>query len=236
MNKKFLIPTLLSGLILSALSFKNSLNVSYANGVINFDVDVIQALSHAGGVTVNFVNSDIATYWDNDATDIDKLKTLYEMNSEIESFASNSYDYEYVRNLYAKWDDFKPTNNTLSWKSNVSAKTFDIVVSLNPELTEALYEEKGITSSQYTMANPFANTHYYWQVTAHTNSGEVKSTIFDFYSGDYKRTVNDVYTEAATTKLFTEAEIMEINPSYHQVLDRTLSYQPYFFLLKQYHV
>ena len=190
MNKKFLIPTLLSGLILSALSFKNSLNVSYANGVINFDVDVIQALSHAGGVTVNFVNSDIATYWDNDATDIDKLKTLYEMNSEIESFASNSYDYEYVRNLYAKWDDFKPTNNTLSWKSNVSAKTFDIVVSLNPELTEALYEEKGITSSQYTMANPFANTHYYWQVTAHTNSGEVKSTIFDFYSGDYKRTVD----------------------------------------------
>ena len=57
MNKKFLIPTLLSGLILSALSFKNSLNVSYANGVINFDVDVIQALSHANGVTVNFVNS-----------------------------------------------------------------------------------------------------------------------------------------------------------------------------------
>ena len=190
MNKKFLIPTLLSGLLLSALSFRNSLNVSYANGVINFDVDTIQALSHANGVTVNFVNSDIATYWDNDATDIDKLKTLYEMNSEIESFASNSYDYEYVRNLYAKWDDFKPTNNTLSWKSNVSAKTFDIVVSLNPELTEALYEEKGITSSQYTMANPFANTHYYWQVTAHTNSGEVKSTIFDFYSGDYKRTVD----------------------------------------------
>ena len=190
MNKKFLIPTLLSGLLLSALSFRNSLNVSYANGVINFDVDTIQALSHANGVTVNFVNSDIATYWDNDATDIDKLKTLYEMNSEIESFASNSYDYEYVRNLYAKWDDFKPTNNTLSWKSNVSAKTFDIVVSLNPELTEALYEEKGITSSQYTMANPFANTHYFWQVTAHTNSGEVKSTIFDFYSGDYKRTVD----------------------------------------------
>ena len=40
------------------------------------------------------------------------------------------------------------------------------------------------------MVNPFANTHYYWQVTAHTNSGEVKSTIFDFYSGDYKRTVD----------------------------------------------
>ena len=138
MNKKFLIPTLLSGLLLSALSFRTSLNVSYANGVINFDVDDIQALSHANGVTVNFVNSDIASYWDNDATDISKLKTLYEMNSEIESFASNSYDYEYVRNLYAKWDDFKPTNNTLSWKSNVSAKTFDIVVYLNPELTEDL--------------------------------------------------------------------------------------------------
>ena len=37
--------------------------------------------------------------------------------------------------------------------------------------------------------------------------------------GDYKRTVNDVYTEAATTKLFTEAEIMEINPSYHQTVE-----------------
>lgn len=33
---------------------------------------------------------------------------------------------------------------------------------------------------------------------------------------EYKRKISDVYTEAATTKLFTESEIMEINPSYHQ--------------------
>jgi hypothetical protein len=38
-------------------------------------------------------------------------------------------------------------------------------------------------------------------------------------NGEYKRKVNDIYTEAATTKLFTEAEIMEINPSYHQKVE-----------------
>ena len=104
--------------------------------------------------------------------------------------SSNTLNYQYVRELYAKWDDFKPTNNTLTWKSNVKANTYDIVVALDAELTQALYEEKGLTEASYQMTNPFANTHYYWQVTAHTDNEDIKSTIFDFYSGDYKRTVD----------------------------------------------
>ena len=190
MNKKLFVSLILSGLLFSSLSFKKGFNASYASDVINFDVNAIQALSHRDGMTVNFVNDDLLEYWNSDVSDIDKLRSLYEMNSEIESFPSNSFDHEYTRNLYAKWDSFKPVNNTLTWKSNVSANSFDVVVSLNPELTEALYEEKGLTDTSYTMANPYANTHYFWQVTAHTGSGDIKSSIFDFYSGDYKRTVD----------------------------------------------
>ena len=191
MNKKFfVVPIILSGLLVAGLSFKNTDKSILANDEIIFDVDAIQALSHKDGATVNFVNSDIKEYWDTAATDINKLRNLYEMNSEIASFGSNSFDNEYVRELYAKWDDFKPVNNTLSWKSNVNATSFDIVVSLDAELTKAVYEETNLAETSYTMVNPFANTHYYWQVTAHTSRGDVKSTIFDFYSGDYKRTVD----------------------------------------------
>lgn len=190
MNKKYLIPVLLSGIALTGLSFKAFIKSVQANDSIIFDVDAIQALSHKDGEVVNFVNDDIASYWDSDATDVDNLKNLYEMNTDIESFITNSFDHKYVRELYAKWDDFKPVNNVLSWQSNIYATSYDVIVSLNAEMTEALYEEKGLTETNYEMTNPYANTHYYWQVTAHTNSGDVKSSIFDFYSGDYKRTVN----------------------------------------------
>lgn len=42
--------------------------------------------------------------------------------------------------------------------------------------------------------------------------------------GEYKRKT-DIYTEAATTKLFTEAEIMEINPCYHDKTSETRTVQ-----------
>ena len=190
MNKKLLVPVLLSGLLVPGLVFARTPKSVKADNVIYLDVDKIQALSHSEGATVNFVNDDIVKYWNSEASDTENLKTLYENNTEIESFFDYSFDHDYVRELYAKWDDFKPVNNTLTWKSNVRANTYDVVVSLNAELTEAVYEVKGLTECKYTMANPFANTHYYWQVTAHTNTEDVKSTIFDFYSGDYKRTVD----------------------------------------------
>ena len=190
MNKKLLIPVLFSGLLLSSVSFKSSLGKVNADDAIIFDVDAIQALSHCNGKTINFANTDIVEYWDSDATDIEKLRTLYEYNNEMSTFADNASYHDYTRNLYAKWDGFKPVNNTLTWKSNVAANSFDVVVSLNDELTEVVYEEKGLTESKYTMANPFANTHYFWQVTAHKGEEEIKSPIFDFCSGDYKRTVD----------------------------------------------
>lgn len=178
------------GVLITSLAFKHSYQASNAGDEIYFDIDVIEALSHQGGEVVDFVNSDIVQYWDSDASDYETLKTLYEMNSEIASFPSNAFDHDYTRYLYAKWDDFKPVNNTLTWRSNVKANSYDVVVSLNAELTEAIYEEKGLLETSYTMVNPFSNTHYFWQVTAHTDNGDIKSSIFDFYSGDYKRTVD----------------------------------------------
>lgn len=190
MNKKITIFALLSFVSFASLGFVGVSRATLADGEISFDTKTIQALSHKDGETINFLNDDMVAYWDNDATDIETLKTLYEMNDEIASFPSNSVDHEYTRNLYDKWDDFKPVNNTLSWKSTVNASSYDIVVSTKSDLTEALYEEKGLTEPYFTMENPFASTHYFWQVTSHTSKGDFKSSLFDFYSGDYKRTVD----------------------------------------------
>lgn len=189
MNKKLFIPAILSVALLSGFVFPKTEKAVFADNVITFDSDAIIALSHCGGETVNFVNSDLAEYWDSDSSDIEKLKSLYEMNNEIASFVDYSFDFEYTRQLFAKWDEFRPVNNVLTWRSNVSATSYDVVVSLNPELTEAIYEAKGLLEPEYKMMNPFANTHYFWQVTAHTKDRIYKSPLFDFYSGDYKRTI-----------------------------------------------
>ncbi len=190
MNKKILIPALLTGVIFTMAAFKESFKSSKASSDVTFDYDIIQALSHKNSSVVSFVNSDIAKYWDSEAGDYENLKTLYENNTEIASFPDFAYDHKICRDLYARWDDFKPVNNTLTWKSNVEATSYDVVVSLKGDLTEAIYETKGLLEESYTMVNPYSNTHYFWQVTANTTKGKVKSGIFDFYSADYKRTLD----------------------------------------------
>ena len=197
MNKKILIPIIFSSLFITALGFNKNTDVCIADGTISLDVDKIQALSHKDGVVINMLPSDILAYWSDASTNLENLRDHYEMNKDISSFSKNSNNHNYVRSLYAEWDDFKPTNNVLTWKTNVKASSYDIVVSLDAELTSAIFEEKGLLDQSYTLVNPYSNTHYYWQVTAHTLDGDVKSTIFDFYSGDYKRTI-DVPTVSNT--------------------------------------
>lgn len=190
MNKKILIPVAFSSILLTALGFNREAKSCIADGAIVLDVEKIQALSHKDGVVVSMAQPDIQKYWDSNVNDINNLKNLYEMNNDISSFANNANNHDYVRALYDRWDDFKPTNNVLSWKSNVKATSYDITVSLNADLTKSVYEEKGLTEQFFEIKNPYSNTHYFWQVTAHTNGGEVKSSIFDFKTSDFKRTVN----------------------------------------------
>lgn len=235
MNKKLLfIPLSLSGMLLTSVSFNVSLKEASADNVINFDTSVIEALSHKDNELVNFVNDDIASYWDGDASDIDKLLSLYESNTEMTSFFDNSDNHEYVRELYEKWDDFKPVNNILKWKSNISASSYDIVISLTPDLTSAVYEEKGLTKPEYKMDNPFSNTHYYWQITAHKDNEIIKSQIFDFRSADYKRTIdipsisntrdvggfNSKYGEMKEGYIYRSGRLDDIDESYLASLNK----------------
>ncbi len=189
MNNKLFVSVLLGGMLFTSFGFNKSYNTSYADDVINLDVDRIVPLSHFNGEKVSFINDDMVQYWNSDATDFDRLKELYEMNNEISSYASNSRKYDYCRELFSKWDEFKPVNNVLNWKSNIHASSYDVVVALDAELTEAVYEANGLNEPCYKMENPFTNTHYYWQVTANTKSGPIKSQIFDFYSVEHKRTI-----------------------------------------------
>ena len=190
MNKKILLAFIAPSLLLTSLTFKSSTHISLADDAIYFDNNAIEPLSHANGITINFINDSIKTYYDNAATDFSKLSTLYQYSDEIEEFADYLSDKDYMLYLYNKWDDFKPTNNTLTWKSNVRANSYDVVVSLNSELTEVIYEANNLKDTNYTLINPYANTHYFWQITAHLVDKDIKSPIFDFYSGNYKRTLD----------------------------------------------
>ena len=191
MNKKiFKLAILASSVLPLAMTRNSGISSIFADEIL-MDIDSIQALTHKDGSIVNFINDDMIKMWATDVTDFEKMKEIYEYNTEIGGFADSLGNPDTIRLLYETYDDFKPVNNVLRWKTKLDARTFDIVVSLNDELTQVVYSETGLKKLEYKMENPLRNQHYYWQVTAHTRAGEkIKSNVFDFISGDYSRTID----------------------------------------------
>lgn len=186
-----MLPLMASSLLVPTMISENMMSVKASSGEILMDVDTIQALSHKDGMTVDFINDDMKEMWATEITNFARIKELYEYNTDIQNYGNVLANQESVRNLYNAYDDFKPINNVLRWKSSINASSFDVVVSLNDELTEVVYSETGLKETSYTMENPLSNTHYYWQITANTRTGEkVKSRVFDFVSGNYSRTID----------------------------------------------
>lgn len=204
LNKKLIIVTAL-------LAF------SLAGGVISTDIALKKAKSDSlpqefsteitatkpgRGEVVSFLPTSLTTFWEME----DLLNTYPNKNAEIgeltpysdelTSWASHmgnsEEDKEYRRNIFNKYDLFRPTNNVLAWSSSVTAKTYKVVISQDKafEVIEREYEVNGNENS-VIFDNPYTGTNYYWQVIATKNDDSlVYSDIFNFSTANLPRTIN----------------------------------------------
>ncbi len=157
----------------------------------------IRASKPGVGETVSFLPNAVSKLYEMDdlintypqkATEIGELMPY---NDEIANFPNHYNDNEYMRSLYEKYDAFRPTNNVLSWTSDLDAKSYKVIISQDSDLSyiEREYETSGDTTS-VILDNPYTSTNYYWQVIA-TLKDESKaySDVFNFEVANLPRTL-----------------------------------------------
>lgn len=125
-----------------------------------------------------------------------EIGTLTPYNDELSSWTNHlsdsPEDVAYIRNLFQKYDAFRPTNNHISWKSSLDAKSYKIIISQDKDLStiEREYVVDGSENS-VLFENPYTATNYYWQVIATLqNDSKVYSDIFNFEVANLPRTIN----------------------------------------------
>lgn len=153
-------------------TFKGNYKVCYKDWD-EFNKDNLLITVHYADNTTKDVTNDVT--WKSDEFD-----SILESNS-IKQTA-----------IYEKWDDFKQINNVLRWevKEGVKVDNYNVVVSLNPQLTKVLYKAE-VSQPSYKMNDLYTGLDYYWQVTVNETGGaKEKSPIFHFKTADTPRTVD----------------------------------------------
>ncbi len=166
----------------------------------SFSSDIV-AVKPGKGTTVSFLPDalskfyqleDLLNTYNENASYIGELQ---QYNTELTSWtyhmSDSEADKEYRRNIFDKYDLFRPTNNILSWKSSIDAKGYKVIISQDKSFStiEREYEVSG-SSNSVVFDNPYTSTTYYWQVIATKNDdSKVYSDIFNFTVASLPRTV-----------------------------------------------
>ena len=166
----------------------------------SFSSDIV-AVKPGKGTTVSFLPDalskfyqleDLLNTYNENASYIGELQ---QYNTELTSWtyhlSDSEADKEYRRNIFDKYDLFRPTNNILSWKSSINAKGYKVIISQDKSFStiEREYEVSG-SSNSVVFDNPYTSTTYYWQVIATKNDdSKVYSDIFNFTVANLPRTV-----------------------------------------------
>lgn len=109
------------------------------------------------------------------------------VNEQMQSFVSN-YKYASSHKYAMGKDYFAPVGVTLSWKAKGTPIEYEIVLSTDESLQEAVTFTT--TETTYTVENLFVNYPYYWQVTAKYAEGEKTSETYAFTTANTPRTID----------------------------------------------
>ena len=202
-SKKLIFISVLLSLALVGTSIPASIALSRAsnnNNTKTFSPD-INASKPGRGETVSYFPTALSDFWQ-----LEDLVTDYESHqleiSELTPYTDELYswtyhlsssqeDIEYRRNIFNKYDLFRPTNNVLSWDSKIEAKGYKVIISQDKAFTtiEREYNVSG-TENSVIFDNPYTGTDYYWQVIATKNDDSlVYSDIFNFTTASLPRTI-----------------------------------------------
>lgn len=202
-NKTLIIATSILSFALVAVSIPTSTIFNKAksiNSPQSFSTDITPT-KPGKGETVSFLPEAVSSFWQMEdllnnypsmASEIGEL-TQYndDLTSWIQHLGNNETDKNYRRNIFNKYDIFRPTNNVLAWNSSIDAKNYKVIISQDKSFTtiEREYEVSG-TENSVIFTNPYSNTDYYWQVIATKNDDSlIYSDIFNFKTASLPRTV-----------------------------------------------
>ena len=203
-NKRILIACGILSLALVGTTIPVSIAISNADNPNTTRVlsSEITPTKPGRGETVSFLPNSLAEFWQMEdlvnnysskALEIGEL-TPYsdELNSWTYHLSSSEADVTYRRNIFDKYDIFRPTNNILSWNSKIEAKGYKVIISQDKTFS-TIEREYEVTGSENSIIfdNPYTGTNYYWQVIATKNDDSlVYSDIFNFSTSALPRTVS----------------------------------------------
>lgn len=82
-------------------------------------------------------------------------------------------------------------NPLMNWQALNGADSYTVLVSLNPDMSNPLFNSGSINNTSYIVPSALEqNTTYYWQVTASNACGEVSSNIASFTTTTTIGTIN----------------------------------------------
>ena len=191
-----------AGLVAAAIPTSIAISKAYsANTPRTFSSDITPT-KPGRGETVSFLPDSLSQFWQMEdllntyPSNVYEIGELTPYSDELSSWTSHlgntESDKEYRRNIFDKYDVFRPTNNVLAWDSKVEAKEYKVIISQDKSLSliEREYTVSGSKNS-VIFENPYTGTDYYWQVIATKNDdSKVYSDIFNFTTANLPRTVN----------------------------------------------
>ena len=203
-NKKLtLFVSVLSSLTLASAIVPVSVAISKAinnNAPSSLSSEIV-AVKPGKGTTISYFPDALGKFYELDdlvnsyTENSAYIGELQQYNNELLSWTyhmgSSDAEKEYRRNIFDKYDLFRPTNNILSWSSSIEAKGFRVIISQDKTFStiEREYLVDGSTNS-VIFDNPYTSTDYYWQVIAtKDDDSKVYSDIFNFSVANLPRTV-----------------------------------------------
>jgi len=202
-NKRLIIIAVLSSLCLVATAIPASIAFSRTYSLSEpktLSTDITPT-KPGKGETVSFLPESLSKFWQMDdlvntyvenAEEIGEL-TPYtnELLSWISYMGDTDFDKNMRRDIFEKYDLFRPTNNVLAWDSKINAKEYRIIISQDKTFAniEREYSVSGVENS-VIFENPYTGVDYYWQVIATKNDDSlVYSDIFNFSTANLPRTL-----------------------------------------------
>lgn len=153
------------------------------------------------GETVSFLPESLAKFWQMEnllntySSKTLEIGELTAYGDELTSWMNHMGDSESEKNIrreiFEKYDSFRPTNNVLAWDSKVEAKNYRVIISQDRAFS-TIEREYTVSGSQSSVIfeNPYTGTDYYWQVIATKNDdSEIYSDIFNFTTANVPRTI-----------------------------------------------
>ena len=177
--------------------------IALSNDVVEVASNELLPVFPRNNSKVDILNYNLNTYWDTDGINKEGLSVSKSFHDEIDKLRIYNTDIQNMGNfintqdgakqIYDKYDQFKPVNNKIVFSSSLTnVNKYVVKVSRSKDMSNLDYSiDVDANKREAYLKNPFTGVNYYWQVKALMNDGSSKySDIFNFEIESKTRTLD----------------------------------------------